>query len=58
MLGRNIVLIDEWIEIGIKNNWVDKFCYYHDYPPLTDEEQASDEEGHDICVPTLRVYLN
>lgn len=50
--------LDEWIQIGIKNNWVEQFCYSHDTPPLTDDESEKYYQyNDDFCVPALRVWL-
>ena len=49
--------IAEWIEIGIKNNWITKpFCSTHDGDPyMTEEEEKEWEEGGDPCCHVLKL---
>jgi len=57
-MGEAPMTLDEWIQIGIKNNWVEQFCYSHDTPPLTDDESEKYYQyNDDFCVPALRVWL-
>lgn len=47
----------DWLQIGIDNGWVSEpICFFHDGPPLTDEEMEEFEKFDDICVPGVRLY--
>lgn len=50
--------VDDWIEHGIKMGYAEKFCYTHDASPMTNIEAIDDESGIDICIPTLRIWLD
>ena len=47
----------DWVRIGIDRNWVsDIVCVTHHGLPNTDEEEKEWDEGHDPCVPGIRVW--
>lgn len=47
---------NEWLAIGMKNNWVGPaICYTHDGLPTTVDEDDEFEEG-DPCIHILRLY--
>ncbi len=49
---------DEWLEIGIKNNWTGPpVCYTHDGLPTTREEDEEWEDG-EPCIHIVRLYEN
>jgi hypothetical protein len=46
----------EWLALGITNGWVsDVTCVQHNGLPMTDEEMSENEDW-DICLPGLRVW--
>jgi hypothetical protein len=46
----------EWIQIGIKNNWCGPaVCYTHDGLPTSNEEDEEWEES-DPCIHIIRLY--
>jgi len=48
----------EWIQIGIKNNWCGPaVCYTHDGLPTSNEEDEEWEES-DPCIHIIRLYEN
>lgn len=48
---------EQWIEQGVQNSWIEKFCLTHDDIPLTDDEaKLYFESESDFCIPCLRVY--
>lgn len=47
---------NEWIQIGIKNNWCGPaVCYTHDGLPTSVQEEEEWEEG-DPCIHIIRLY--
>lgn len=47
----------EWLELGIKNNWCGPaVCYTHDGMPVSKEEDEEFERGEDPCMHVLRLY--
>jgi hypothetical protein len=55
-ISKNYDNYQEWLSYGIEKNWItDSFCYTHDTPELTDQEQEDFEEV-DPCVPVIRVW--
>lgn len=47
---------NEWLKIGLLNNWVSyPYCDTHD-PNLTDAEMIDFDEGNDPCVVVMRVW--
>lgn len=45
-----------WRDFGINKGWItDPFCYTHDTPPTTEEEDAEFEEG-DPCLFVFRIW--
>lgn len=47
---------DEWVQIGIKNNWCGPaVCYTHDGLPTSVQEEDEWEEG-DPCIHIIRLY--
>lgn len=52
---------DTWWKTGVQNGWIDdeSFCWVHDAPTLTDEEEQEIGEDGDldaICVTVIRFY--
>jgi hypothetical protein len=48
---------DEWISIGINNNWCGPaVCYMHDGLPTTPYEDEQLDEGYDPCIHIIRMY--
>lgn len=47
----------DWLEIGVNRNWVSEpVCATHNGLPNTEEEEKEWDDGHDPCVPGLRVW--
>ena len=47
----------EWLEMGKERGWVsDRFCWSHDLPSRTAEEQLAIDDGQDPCMPCLRLW--
>jgi len=47
---------DEWMKIGIENNWCGPpVCYVHDSLPLSEEELDLIEQ-EDPCIHIVRLY--
>lgn len=50
---------DEWLDIGIHNNWCGPpVCATHDGLPTTQIEDEQFDEGWDPCIHILRLYEN
>ena len=50
---------DEWIEIGVKMGWCSPpICETHDGTPMSSEEVDQYENGDDVCIHILRLYVN
>lgn len=48
---------DEWLNFGIKNNWISPIsCATHDGVPSTEEEESSWEDGGDPCQFVVRIW--
>lgn len=48
---------EEWMALGQGRGWVaEGVCQTHGMVPMSDEESERFEEGHDPCVPVLRVW--
>ena len=48
---------DEWIKIGLNNNWCGPaVCYTHDSFPMTEQEDDEFAEGSDPCMHMIRLY--
>lgn len=48
---------NEWMSIGVKNNWAGvPVCYTHDGVPLSEEELNSFEQDDDVCIHIIRLY--
>lgn len=58
MDGAQGMTIEEWLDYGFKNGYVDHFCLMHDTPPMNDSEADAYFSGLDPCIPTLRVWLH
>jgi hypothetical protein len=49
--------IQEWIKIGIDNNWCGEVsCYTHDGPDMIEEEAQKWDEGEDPCMFIMRIW--
>jgi hypothetical protein len=48
----------QWINIGIKNNWCSEaVCYNHDELPMTTKEHDTPgDEWNDDCMMIARIY--
>ena len=41
----------EWLDFGIRKGWCSEtFCYTHDVPPTTEDEDAEIDDGDEICL--------
>ena len=49
--------LDEWLEIGFNNKFIDQFCYTHDLAPMTNEEVDNYYTDADMCIPMFRVWI-
>lgn len=48
---------EAWVEQGLNRKWIsDLVCQTHESIPCTPEEDAQWDEGHDPCVPVVRVW--
>ena len=54
----NHLSIEDWIQYGIDNGYIETFCYMHDSAPMTDEEAKEYDDGNDPCVPVMRAWLD
>jgi len=53
----NKVTFDEWLEIGMGENWCGPaVCYTHDSFPMNEEEDNEFAEGGDPCMHMIRLY--
>lgn len=47
-----------WLSIGQERGWVsDGVCETHEGVPMSDGEVEEFDEGHDPCIPVIRVWL-
>lgn len=47
---------DEWLEMGIANNWCsDLFCWTHEWLPMDGEEMNAYEPGDGSCYTCVRL---
>jgi len=47
---------DEWLEFGIASGFcTQQYCAFHDFPPLTDAEEALLDENDEICYGVVRL---
>lgn len=47
----------DWLATGMENRWCSaRFCYTHETPPISDEEDRLLERGEDPCVTLIRLY--
>lgn len=48
----------EWLQIGIINGFCSEtFCFTHDGPPTTPEEEQEYEDGGDPCIHGVRLNV-
>ena len=53
----NKVTFDEWLEIGMAENWCGPaVCYTHDSFPMSEEEDNEFADGSDPCMHMIRLY--
>ena len=53
----NKITFDEWLEIGMAENWCGPaVCYTHDSFPMNEEEDNEFAEGGDPCMHMIRLY--
>ena len=46
----------EWLDFGIRKGWCSEtFCYTHDVPPTTEDEDAEIDDGDEICLICTRL---
>lgn len=46
-----------WLQAGVERGWCSKsVCATHDGLPNTPDEELEWEEGHDPCVPAVRLW--
>jgi hypothetical protein len=57
-MGKGVAMdFDEWLKIGIDNNWCGApVCETHDGLPMSEEEEMIFIEGNDPCIHILRLY--
>ena len=52
----NKELFDEWLANGIEKGWCSPvFCWTHDAPPTSEEEDAEIEGGGEVCMFCTRL---
>lgn len=50
--------IEEWLNIGVENQWIIPFCAAHDPIPMTDSELSDAKSVNgDLCIPVLKILL-
>lgn len=50
---------DEWVAIGMKNEWCGPpVCSTHDGVPTSLDEEESFDAGYDPCIHIIRLYEN
>jgi hypothetical protein len=48
---------DEWLHFGVEKGYCSRpVCDTHDGLPNTEEESQEWEEGHDPCIPAVRLW--
>lgn len=53
----NKITFDEWLEIGMAENWCGPaVCYTHDSFPMSEEEDNEFADGSDPCMHMIRLY--
>jgi hypothetical protein len=53
----NKITFDEWLEIGMSENWCGPaVCYTHDSFPMNEEEDNEFADGNDPCMHMIRLY--
>ena len=47
----------EWMTYGVEKGWCGPpVCYTHDGLPMSEQEYAEFDEGHDPCTHVVRMY--
>jgi len=53
----NKITFDEWLEIGMAENWCGPaVCYTHYIFPMSEEEDNEFADGSDPCMHMIRLY--
>lgn len=48
----------KWYSDGVTKGWISPmYCETHDGSPLTDVEMDDLDDGWDICITAVRIYL-
>lgn len=48
---------EDWLIIGVQNNWIGPpICYTHDGLPTSADEDRQYDDGDDPCLHILRLY--
>ena len=49
---------EEWLEYGKANKWCSQpDCWTHSAMEMTDEEYAAFDDGDDLCILAVRIYV-
>jgi hypothetical protein len=54
-----VTTFNEWINQGIAQQWCGPpVCYTHDGTPTSEAEEEQFDEGFDLCIHIVRLYVD